>query len=137
MIYYLPKSSIFCKYVRLWRILFVCLFVDLCVCLHRDTGRNFYQINTKLHSNIDSIPGQRCIVFGDPRSQVKVTVTSNILFTKLPVTQWVFKLETSNKDQNVATYLGYLNIQPTWWRHFRFKSSYPVVFFLKNRFLHF
>ena len=132
--HYLPKSSIFASMFVYGKL---CLFVCLFVCLWRDSGRNFHPIITKLHNNIATMCRQKCIVFGDPRSQVKVTVTSNILFTKSPVTQWVFKLETSNKYQNVAPYLGYLNIQTTWWRHFRFKSSYPVVFFLKNRFLHF
>ena len=136
--HYLPKSTIFASMFVYGKLCgFVCLFVCLCVCLHCDTGCNFYPIITKLHRNIDMMTGHKCIVFGDLRSLVKVTVTPNIPFTKLPVTQWVFKLETSNKDQNVAPYLGYLHIISDWWRHLRFKSSYLVVFFLKNRFLHF
>jgi hypothetical protein len=85
---YLPKSTIFASmFVYGDSCLFICGFVCLYVCLCHDTGRNFYQINTKLHRNIDRIPGQKCIVFGDLTSLVKVTVTSNIPFTKSPVTQ--------------------------------------------------
>jgi hypothetical protein len=73
MIFHLLLAKIydFCKYVRLWKTLCVCLFV----CLHRDTGRNFHKIITKLSYNIDVMCRQRCIVFRDLRLKVTVNVT--------------------------------------------------------------
>ena len=57
-----------CKYVRLSVCLFVCLSVCLSVCLERDTGRNFWPINTKLGPHMESGPSHRCILFIGRRS---------------------------------------------------------------------
>ena len=95
----------------------VCSFNGLSVCVHIDTGRSFWPINTKFGAHMESGPWHRLILFIGQKSNNKVTRSKSRSKFKIIITPPIFKLER----QNIGISMAYLGVGPMFWYNFRFE----------------